>query len=307
MENSVPSKRSTVAQRAPPLPRGASGVGLLDVPELLDIVLKKLTLQEAGRLGCTCNELARIVRDTTRVWKPSDFARKIDCSWDQCYSCDVIVAFGDAYAFFREEDLSPYADWLLKAVCEQDSPACERWNVFRGCIRIETRQDEEGEDEMWIVQPNTPTDIIASNMQKLNEVIVEKCLQVVSPSCWQSWKPEPTWCDSVRSAFDKWRVKLPFAINENRIDSDSILGRISEYSFERVKRTLNVAVKGGKFRTWNHFARALLTECYKYDVFVDGEEYDDDYGNVNLEFEQDEGDGYVSYDDPEDGEDTYED
>jgi hypothetical protein len=46
---------------------------------------------------------------------------------------------------------------------------------------------------------------------------------------------------------------------------------------------------------------------FKYHVFADGEGYDDDYGNVNLEFEQDEGDGYVSYDDPEDGEDTYED
>jgi hypothetical protein len=160
---------------APPLARGASGFGLWDVPEMLDMVLPHFTLQEAGLLlAGTCRKLAEIVRDDTRTWKRNAFARKLECSPDQCYPCDVYGALRDAYAFYRQEAVSPYADWLVRAVCGQDSSACVCWEVFRGCILIETRQDEEGKDEMWILQPNTRRQIIAANMEELNRVI-EAC------------------------------------------------------------------------------------------------------------------------------------
>jgi hypothetical protein len=280
-------------QLAPPLPRGASGCDVLDVTDMLDMVLPLLTLQEAGRFAGTCRKMADIVRDPKRTWKPNVFARKIDISLlDHCYPESVHYVFSLAYAFYRQGAVSPYADWLVNKVCRHDASARNRWEVFRCCIMFETRKDEEGEDEMWILQPNTRSQIIAGNMEELNRIIEKNCLEAVSPSCWQEWKPVPTWCELVKTSFCEWRETLPFQIDENRINRSSMLAKLSESAFKSVKSTLDDAVNGGELRNWNHFAYKLLIVCHNNYEYRQDEEYNDDDNDFRWQFERDKGDDY---------------
>jgi hypothetical protein len=279
---------------------GDSGICLVDIPELLDNVLSHFSLQEAGRLGCTCKELARIVRDDTRTWKPNGLARKFEFCMDECSSDDVYGMLSFAYPYYRHNALSEFAVWLVREVFRRrDFRDEDLWEAFLGCVPHEKRRKEdgeEGEQEIWVLTPSTHSQIIARNMDELNRILEKQCLEVVSPPCWQNWDTsDPKWCERVKTAFGEWREKLPFEIDENRINGQSILARISEETFESVKSKIDSKI--GKFRNWNHFAYTLLRRCHNEYRMPDDEEYNDDYGVVSYDFERDAGDDYEEPDD----------
>jgi len=116
-----------------------SGFGLFDDQDLLDLVLPQFTLQEAARLlAGTCKKMAEIVRGDTIRWKTNPFVRPLEYFSDQCYDEDARYMFQRVYPFYQDQDLSPYAEWLIREVCRQDMCSGERWHVFFGCILHET-------------------------------------------------------------------------------------------------------------------------------------------------------------------------
>ena len=228
-------------------------------------------------------------------------AKLLDVDLDQCHTYDVHYMFKQVYPFYDEESVSPYVRYLIGEVCHLDEDSEHgRWPVFLRCVRHEKRRNEEGEKQIWVLQPETPRMQVA-DLEALERLIVVACRKVVSPCCFQHWKTVPAWCKLVKTAFGKWRKKLPFDINERRIYGGSILGRLSEERFEGVKTAIDVAVEGGSLRNWNHFAYTLLKECHEHHVFAEHEEYNDDYYNVSYDFERDEGDDYGDPDFPEGG------
>ena len=297
--NQVSRKRRKTAQLAAQLaPQRLqavdSGFGLFDAQDLLDLVLPQFTLQEAARLlAGTCKKMAQIVRGDTILWKINLSVRQLEIRSDQCYDEDVRYMFERVYPWYKDQDLSPYAEWLIMEVCRQDACSGERWHVFFGCILHDTDNPLE-DDFLRLVQPNKISEIIARNMEDLNRIIEQECLRFVSPFCWKEWDPVPTWCERVQTAFGEWRAKLPFAIDECKINAHSILARISEETFEYVKNNIDIEIddETDPFRNWNHFAYRLLTECHAQYKIPQDAEWHDDYRYVGDDFKRDEGADY---------------
>jgi hypothetical protein len=224
-------------------------------------------------------------------------AQLLELDLDMCHLYDVHYMFKQVYPFYVVKDVSPYVIYLIGEVCLLDMDSEHgRWPVFLRCVRHEKRRNEEGEKQIWVLQPETPSQMQVADLEALERLIVVACRKVVSPCCFQHWKIVPAWCKLVKTAFGKWRKKLPFEINERRIYSDSILARLSEENFERVKTAIDVAVEGGNLRNWNHFACTLLKECHKHHDIGEHEEYDDDSYNVIYDFNGDKDDEYYDPD-----------
>ena len=283
------------AQLAPqPLQPVDSDFSLFDYQDLLVLVLPELTLEEAGRLlAGTCKKMAQIVRSDIIEWKINHSVRQLEIRSDQCYYEDVRYMFERVYPWCKDKDLSPYAEWLMMEVCRQDACSLARWDVFIDCILHDTDNPLQ-DDFLNLVQPNKISEIKARNMEELSRIIEEKCLGFVSPFCWKEWDPVPTWCERVQTAFGEWRAKLPFAIDECRINAHSILARISEETFKDVKNNIDIEIDDGTnpFRNWNHFAYTLLTECHAQYKIPQDAEWHDDYAFVGDDFERDEGADY---------------
>jgi len=283
------------AQLAPQRPqRVEAGCGLFYNQDLLGLILPQLTLQEAARLlAGTCTQMAQIVRGDTIPWKLNTAVTLLEYDLDHCYDYDVRYLLERVYPWFKNQDLSPYTEWLMTQVCRQRTDSEERWHVFFRCIlHAEPEAGEYGIAR--IVQPNKVSEILARNMQDLNRIIEQSCLRYVSPFCWKEWDSVPTWCESVQTAFGEWGEKLPFEIDVRRIRPCSILARICEETFEGVKENIDILIddKTDPFRNWNHFAFTFLTECHKLYQMPEYEEWNDDYTYVGNDFERDEGPDY---------------
>jgi hypothetical protein len=134
-------------------------------------------------------------------------------------------------------------------------------------------------------------------MKTLSDKIERKCLEHISPFCWQSWKDPPRWCPLVVDAFIFWERKLGFKLDLNKIHSYSILGRLDEQSFRKVSEIIGSKVNKKMFKNWNQFCFALLKECHEHYTIPEDEECnDDDFRDVSGDFKRDKG---ADFHDPE--------
>ena len=227
--------------RTRPEPRPTGLQTILDQEALLDMVLQQFTLEQARHLlAPVSRQLAARVRDESVQWKALtdfkfEFARGPDMQ-------TVHELFEHAYPFYRRDALAPYAAWLLERLCNSSFSELashyhhleNQWQVIFDCIPLEGqpcgtpggvyRHSPEQESiryKRWLATPNRRWDVV--DMKTLSDKIERKCLELISPHCWQSWKDPPRWCESVCIAFREWQAKLPFAIDLNKIHTWSVL------------------------------------------------------------------------------------
>ena len=93
-----------------------------------------------------------------------------------------------------------------------------------------------------------------------------------------------------------WEGILGFKIDLDRIHPLSILGRLDEQSFRKVRKIISRKIRQKMFKNWNQFCFALLKECHNHYMVSDDEELDVDLQDVRDDFERDRG---PDYDDPD--------
>jgi hypothetical protein len=208
---------------------------------------------------------------------------------------EVYQIFQEVYSFFSDDALDPYALWLLTELCDFNKLDDEsKWDVIFECIPTEglkPMSDEKANHKpaevadahkVWLANPNRQWDVW--DMKTLSEKIKEKCLEWISPSCWQSWNDPPKWCPLVVKAFDVWnQIKPALRLDLDRIHSKSILARISEENFRTVKRRIDRTIRS--FRNWNEFCRQFLIECD--DCHPSNDDHVDLQDDVDLQFDHD--------------------
>ena len=293
--------------RTRPEPRPTGLQTILDQEALLDMVLQQFTLEQARHLlAPVSRQLAARVRDESVQWKALtdfefEFARGADMQ-------TVHELFEHAYPFYRRDALEPYAAWLLERLCNACANVMtmdyhhlenQQWHVIFDCIPLEGqavgtpggvyRHSPEAESiryKRWLATPDRRWDVV--DMKTLSTKIERKCLELISPHCWQSWKDPPRWSESVCSAFREWQAKLAFAIDLNKIHTWSVLARLDEKTFLHVKTIIDPEI--GSFANWNQFCFALLHECHEHYYPSQLERMDGlSYSDVRRDFERDVG------------------
>jgi hypothetical protein len=275
---------------------------IMDHEPLLEMVLRHFTRNHAKHLlAPTCRQLAASVRGEKVPWK-AEFESFEFCSEDLPDLETVHALFAQAYPFYSRDALDPCAAWLLEELCRADLSVEDKWEVVFECVPHEEYMGSADEGRTpaevtdaykeWLAKPNRRWDVW--DMKTLSDKIERKCLEHISPFCWQSWKDPPVWCPRVRHAFDRWQAKLPFNIDVDRINSESILARLDEGTFRGVEMAINRKI--GNFTNWNQFAYALLKECHVHYQVPQDHEWDDSYADVRGDFERDEG---ADFEDPD--------
>jgi hypothetical protein len=166
----------------------------------------------------------------------------------------------------------------------------DRWGLY-----FRTPAEVTHAYKIWLANPNRRWDVW--DMKTLSDKIERKCLEHISPFCWQSWKDPPRWCPLVVDAFIFWERKLGFKLDLNKIHSYSILGRLDEQSFRKVSEIIGSKVNKKMFKNWNQFCFALLKECHEHYTIPEDEECnDDDFRDVSGDFKRDKG---ADFHDPE--------
>jgi hypothetical protein len=275
---------------------------IVDQEALLEMVLRHFTLEDAKHLlAPVSRQLAASVRDEKVPWKAL-------AEFEFNYQPDpgtVHELFKQAYPFWRRDALDPYAEWLLETLCEAYVTVEDKWEIIFDLIPNEGympltpdegRTPEEVTDtyKRWLANPNRRWDVF--NMKTLSDKIERKCLEQISPCCWQSWKDPPRWCPIVQWTFMFWQEKLGFKIDFKKIHEWSILARIDEETFRTVRKIIGRKIRKNMFKNWNQFCFALLKECHNHYRIPDDEEGDDDYCDVRGDFERDVG---ADFEDPD--------
>ena len=305
--------RYTVSLTRLPRPREPRHTGLqtiVDQDALLDMVLRHFTLEDAKHLlAPVSRQLAASVRDEKAPWKAL-----AEFEFDSEHAPDVETVhdlFKQAYPFYRRDELHPFAAWLLTELMSYGGVELkDKWELIFEFIPNEGympitrdrwglyfRTPEEVTDayKRWLANPNRRWDVF--NMKTLSDKIERKCLEHVSPCCWQSWKDPPRWCPLVQCTFRYWQEKLGFEIDLKKIHTCSILAKIDEETFRRVRKIIGRKRRKNMFKNWNQFCFALLKECHNHYAYPDDEEADD--GDVRGDFERDEGADFEDPDFPE--------
>ena len=310
----VPSRYGVRVSRTfiprPPSPelRHTSLQTIMDQELLLEMILQQFTHEHARHLlAPTSRKLAASVRNRSIPWKALT-----EFEFDSEDLPDVETVhelFAQAYPFYNRDALDPYAAWLLEELCRADYSVEVKWEVIFDCIPHEeymgdaynpipddgrTPQEVTDAYKKWLAKPNRRWDVC--DMKTLSDKIQRKCLDHISPTCWQSWNDPPGWCPCVKRAFSRWQAKLSFNIDVNRINSESILARLDEESFRNVRNNIDREITKQSFTNWNQFGFALLKECHDYYRLPEGEEYDDNFCDVRDDFERDEG---ADFEDPD--------
>jgi hypothetical protein len=219
------------------------------------------------------------------------------CSDDHPDEETVHKLFKHAYPFYTRDNLHPLAALLIMEICQSDYSAEEKWGVIFKCVPHEAYMDSADQGhtpeevteayEIWLANPNRRWDV--KNMEDLSKKIERKCLEYLSLACWQYWKSPPEWYERVQLAFGEWQAKLGFPIDLRKIHKWSVLARISEESFEKVKKKMDRDIHNKKFENWNQFAYALLKTCHNHYMVSDDNELDGDLQDVRGDFERDPG------------------
>jgi hypothetical protein len=281
---------------------------IMDQQPLLEMVLGHFTHENAKHLlARTSRQLAASVRDGSIPWKA---LTEFEFYSEDCPDVETVHGlFAQAYPFYNRDALDPYAEWLLEELCRADYGVEVKWEVIFDCIPHEEymgdvynpipddgRTPKEVTDayKTWLAKPNRRWDVW--DMKTLSDKIQRRCLDHISPTCWQSWKDPPGWCPRVESAFRWWQAKLSFNIDVDRINSDSILARLDEASFKNVRGEIDREIRKQSFTNWNQFGFALLKECHDHYRLSEGEEWHDNFRDVRDDFSRDEG---SDFDDPD--------
>lgn len=260
------------------------------------MILQQFTREQARHmLAPVSRQLAASVRDERVQWKA---LKEFKFEPDDFLNMETMHDFfQQAYPFYRRDALDPYAAWLLKTFC---GAHVFKWQIIFDCLPnegyapvtlddwgLDFRTPEEVTEnyKRWLANPNRRWDVF--NMKTLSDKIERKCLEWISPSCWQSWKDPPGWCWLVQQTFILWEVKLGFRIDVNRIHKWSILAKIDEDAFRKVRKTIDRKIKS--FANWNQFCFALLKECHVHYYPPDDEMDDEIDTDVRGDFDRDVG------------------
>jgi hypothetical protein len=291
------------------VPRPPTGLpAIMDKPDLLELLLRNLTREEGKHLlARTCRQLAQSVRDENVPWKALT-----EFQFDSEYGPDMETVhdlFAEAFPFYRRDELRPFAAWLLEKFFRARVRLQDQWDVIFECIPtegLEPVSDEKANHKpaevtdaykIWLAHPNRQWDVW--DMKTLSDKIEKKCLEYISPSCWQSWETPAEWCPLVVDAFIFWERKLGFKLDLNKIHSWSILGRLDQEAFCSVKKKIDLLRRKYLIKNWNQFCFALLKECHNHYNMPEDEEWNDDYRDVRGDFERDEGADFEDPDYPE--------
>ena len=310
----VPSRYDVRVSRTfiprPPSPelRHTSLQTIMDQELLLEMILQQFTHEHARHLlAPTSRQLAASVRNRSIPWKALT-----EFEFDSEDLPDVETVhelFAQAYPFYNRDALDPYAEWLLEELCRADYGVEVKWEVIFDCIPHEeymgdvynpipddgrTPQEVTDAYKTWLAKPNRHWDVW--DMKTLSDKIQRKCLDHISPTCWQSWNDPPGWCPCVKRTFSRWQAKLSFNIDVNRINSESILARLDEGSFLQVKKKIDHKIENKLLTNWNLFGFALLKECHGHYKLSEDEEWHDNFCDVRDDFERDEG---ADFEDPD--------
>lgn len=298
--------RTFVPRPPSPEPRHTGLQTIMDKPELLEMLLRHFTLEHGKRLlGPTCRQLAASVRDENVPWKALT-----EFEFDSEHRPDMETVhdlFAQAYPFYSRDALDPYAKWLLNELFGADVSLEDQWEIIFECIPNEGHMPltDEGRTpaevtdayKRWLA--NVPRNWDVWDMKTLSDKIKRLCLEKVIPSCWQSWEAPPKWCIPVQITFMFWEGILGFKIDLDRIHPLSILGRLDEQSFRKVRKIISRKIRKKMFKNWNQFCFALLKECHNHYMIPEDEDVDDDYCDVRGDFERDEGADFEDPDFPE--------
>lgn len=294
----------------PPEPRHTGLQTIVDQEALVDMVLRHFTLEDAKHLlAPVSRQLAASVRDEKVPWKAL-----AEFEFDSEHDPDVETVhelFKQAYPFYRRDELDPYASWLLTELVSPGAYVTvkDKWEIIFDLIPNEGympitpdrwglyfRTPEEVTDayKRWLANPNRRWDVF--NMKTLSDKIERKCLEQISPFCWQSWRDPPRWSPLVQWTFLSWQEKLGFKIDLKKIHTWSILARLDEETFRKVRKIIGRKIKSKSFTNWNQFCFALLKECHNHYMIPEDEDADDDYCDVRGDFERDVG---ADFEDPD--------
>ena len=279
----------------------ASFEKMMDEMQLRKRVLGHFTKEDAQYLLAPASrQLAASVRDPDQevLWKTlPEFKFSSGDSPDEE---TVHELFKQAYPFYRRDKLDPFAAMLLMEICQSDYSAEEKWAVILKCVPHEANIDsvDQGHTpeevteayKIWLANQNRRWDV--SNMEILSKKIERNCLVYISPPCWQYWKSPPEWYEGVQLAFSEWQAKLRFQIDLRKFHKWSVLARMDEESFEKVKKKMDRDIRQKKFENWNQFAYALLKECNNHYMVPDDGELNGDFQRVSGDFERAEGDDF---------------
>jgi hypothetical protein len=284
----------------------------VDQEALLEMVLRHFTLEDAKHLlAPVSRQLAASVRDEKVPWKAlAEFEFDSEHAPDEDGET-VHELFKQAYPFYRRDELHPFAAWLLTELMSHGAylENKDKWEIIFEFIPNEGympitpdrwglyfRTPEEVTDayKRWLANPNRRWDVF--NMKTLSDKIERKCLEYISPSCWRSWENPPRWCHSVQITFFYWQEKLGFKIDLKKIHTWSILARINEKSFFKVRKIIGRKLRNNMLKNWNQFCFALLKECHNHYCPPENEDVDDGYCDVRGDFERDVG---ADFEDPD--------
>lgn len=300
--------RTCVHRRPIPEPLPAGIHKILDQEGLREMLLQQFTREQARHmLAPVSRQLAASVRDERVQWKAlTEFKFESDDSPDMETVHDL---FQQAYPFYRRVALDPYAEWLLNALFRANIAFEKKWQIIFECIPNEgyapitpddwglysfTPEEVTENYKRWLANPNRRWDVF--KMKTLSDKIERKCLERISPSCWQSWKDPPGWCRLVHVTFIIWEEKLGFKLDVNRIHKWSILAKIDEDAFRKVSNKIGRKIRQKMFKNWNQFGFALLKECHNQ-YYPPEDEMDDEIDtDVRGDFDRDRG---PDFDDPE--------
>ena len=299
--------RHTIVPR-PGEPRHTGLQTIVDQEALLDMVLRHFTLEEAKHLlAPVSRQLAASVRDEKAPWKAL-----AELEFEHVPDEETVHdLFKQAYPFYRRDELHPFAAWLLTELMSFAAylELNDKWELIfqfipnegyteiqpdRWGLYFRTPAEVTDAYKIWLAHPNRQWDVW--DMKTLSDKIERKCLEQISPCCWQSWKDPPRWCPIVQWTFLSWQGKLGFKIDFKKIHEWSILARIDEETFRTVRKIIGRKIRKNMFKNWNQFCFALLKECHNHYRIPDDEEGDDDYCDVRGDFERDVG---ADFEDPD--------